>query len=311
MDYSSASPDFAQEILGYAGGLQIIGLYHKNMEVNIMSKISKPKVSIVTISFNQASFIEQAIRSVLSQNYENIEYIVVDAGSTDGSRDIIQKYKDDLAEVIFEPDDGPADGLNKGFSRATGDIFYYLNADDVLLPGALTRAVKCFENMPEVDVIYGNCILIDKTGSQVRRIFGNRWDLTAFVYGAVSVTQQSTFIRGTAFSRSGPFNKNNRTCWDTELIVDLALNGCCFKYVSEYFGAFRVYENSITGSGRLQREIQNDLVELRKRVLKRDPIFSDIFLFFYFRVLKNISEPFVVLKKIMDYIAPPHNKGVS
>ena len=275
-----------------------------------MNKITEPKVSIVTISFNQASFVEQAIRSVLSQDYENIEYIVVDAGSTDGSRDIIQRYKDKLAVVIFEPDDGPADGLNKGFSRASGDILYYLNADDVLLPGAVSRAVRCFEKEPEVDVIYGNGILVDKSGRHVRRLFGNRWNLTAFVYGAVCVIQQSTFIRGRAFNRCGPFNKNNRSCWDTELIVDLALKGNCIKFVPETFGAFRVYDDSITGSGRLQRENQKKFAELRKRVLKRDPVFSEKFISFYYWVLKHISEPFVVYKKIMDKMAPPHDKSV-
>jgi len=87
------------------------------------------RVSIVTISYNQARFLEQAIRSVINQDYPDIEYIVVDPGSTDGSRGIIEKYQNRIDKIIFDPDEGPADGLNKGFAHATGDIFGFINAD--------------------------------------------------------------------------------------------------------------------------------------------------------------------------------------
>ena len=93
------------------------------------------KLSIVTISFNQADYLEEAMVSILEQDYDDIEYIIVDAGSTDGSRDIIERYRDRIAVVVLEPDEGPADGLNKGFARASGDIYGYLNADDAFLPG--------------------------------------------------------------------------------------------------------------------------------------------------------------------------------
>ena len=100
------------------------------------------KFSIVTISFNQAPYLETAIRSVLDQNYPDLEYIIVDPGSTDGSRDIIERFRSRFAKIIFEPDQGPGDGLNKGFAHATGDILGYLNSDDALLPGALNGAAQ-------------------------------------------------------------------------------------------------------------------------------------------------------------------------
>jgi len=93
------------------------------------------KFSIVTISYNQAQFLEKAILSVLNQEGVGLEYIVVDPGSTDGSREIIERYRDRFGHVVFEKDHGPADGLNKGFQYATGDVYGYLNSDDVLLPG--------------------------------------------------------------------------------------------------------------------------------------------------------------------------------
>src|SRR5438309_8212474 len=104
------------------------------------------KVSIATICLNQREFVSQAIESVLSQDHPNIEYIVVDAGSTDGSRSIIERYSDQIAHVVFEPDFGPADGLNKALRLATGDIWACVNADDVLLPLAASSACACFES---------------------------------------------------------------------------------------------------------------------------------------------------------------------
>src|ERR1700761_7428026 len=112
------------------------------------------KVSIVTISFNQGAFLESAIRSVLEQDYGDIEYIVVDPGSTDGSREILERYRDRITKLILDPDDGPADGLNHGLAAATGEIFAYINADDMLLPGAVREAIGAFAKYPGADVIY-------------------------------------------------------------------------------------------------------------------------------------------------------------
>ena len=114
------------------------------------------KFSIVTISFNQARFLEQAILSVISQDYLNIQYIVVDPGSTDGSRDIIEKYHNHIDKIIFEPDNGPADGLHKGFGVATGQIYGFLNSDDFLLSSAIATVAKEFERRSDIDVLSGH-----------------------------------------------------------------------------------------------------------------------------------------------------------
>ena len=102
------------------------------------------KVSIITISFNQDVYLEYCLRSVIEQDYANIEYIVIDAGSTDKSQEIIKSYSDQISTIVFESDNGPADGLNKGNSLATGDIIGYVNSDDILLPGAVSKIVKFF-----------------------------------------------------------------------------------------------------------------------------------------------------------------------
>ena len=116
----------------------------------------KPKVSIITPSFNQARFLEQTMRSVLEQDYPNIEYIVIDGGSSDGSLEIIQKYADRLAYWQSQKDKGQTDAINQGFARANGEILAWLNSDDILYPGAVTAAVKQLLEHPEVGMVYAD-----------------------------------------------------------------------------------------------------------------------------------------------------------
>ena len=118
----------------------------------------KPLVSIITPSYNQVRYLEDTIQSVLQQDYPNIEYIIVDGGSTDGSLEVIERYKDKLAWWVSEPDQGQADAINKGFRKATGEIIAWLNSDDLYLPGTISSAVEVFQNNPKAGVIYGNAL---------------------------------------------------------------------------------------------------------------------------------------------------------
>ncbi len=206
------------------------------------------KVSIVTLSFNQGQFLETAIRSVVEQENIDLDYILVDPGSTDDSRSIIESYRDRISEVVLERDDGPADGLNNGFERASGDIYGFLNADDVLRPGALAEVAQAFHDHPEADIITGHGHLIDAEGEPIRRMYTDRFSLWGYLYGGVVLLQQSTFFRARAFDVAGGFNAANRTCWDGELWLDMALAGKRFFRVNNFWSAFRVYESSITGS---------------------------------------------------------------
>src|ERR1700729_2290269 len=126
------------------------------------------KFSVVTISFNQRQYVEEALGSVLTQDYPAIEYIVVDPGSTDGSRELIEAFRNQLASVVFEPDRGAAEGLNKGFALATGDIFGFLNSDDVLLPGTMRSVAEAFAQNPDCDIVMGNGFTIDAHGKRIR-----------------------------------------------------------------------------------------------------------------------------------------------
>ena len=229
------------------------------------------KFSIITISYNQAQFLEQAILSILNQEGVDVEYIVVDPGSTDGSREIIERYRNRLARVIFEPDNGPADGLNKGFASATGDLCGYLNADDYFEPGAFGRVARFFDARPDVDVLSGAIRIVDSDGKpRMRTGIAGRFDLRRFVAGACFVGQQGTFFRRRALERSGGFRLENRTCWDAELLVDLALAGSRFAVMHRVLGNFRLHAQSISGSGRLNHQFLRDLEGIRNRLAAAD-----------------------------------------
>lgn len=206
------------------------------------------KISVVTLSFNQGRFLETAIRSVVEQRGVDLDYILVDPGSTDDSRDIIDRYRQKISNVVLERDDGPADGLNRGFERATGDIFGFLNADDVLWPGMLAQVAQAFHDHPEADIISGHGHLIDAEGRPIRRMYSDRFSIWGYLYGGVVLLQQSTFFRARAFEVASGFNTGNRTCWDGELWLDMALAGKRFYRVNRFWSGFRVYDSSITGS---------------------------------------------------------------
>ena len=217
-----------------------------------------PRVSIVTLSYNQGQFLDRAIRSVINQDYPNLEYIVVDPGSTDNSRAIIDHYGERIGVRVLEPDDGPGDGLNKGFARATGSVFAYLNADDALLPNALNEAVVALHDAPQADVVTGHGYIVDAAGKVLRRFRSARFDAVRHVFGAAIVMQQSTFFTAAAFRATGGFNPSNRTCWDAEILLDMAAAGARFKRVDRFWSLFTMHDAGITGSGRLAEQTRRD-----------------------------------------------------
>ena len=224
------------------------------------------RVSVVTISLNQARFLEQAIRSVIEQDHDDIEYIVVDPGSTDGSREIIDRYRSRIAKVILEPDSGPGDGLNGGFAQASGEIYGYLNADDVYLPGALRAACDIFARRKHIDVLSAHCYIIDENGRTLQKAFSHKFDLTRYAAGCCVLIQQSTFFRSQAFKQTRGFNPSNRISWDGELALDLALAGARFEVVQDYWSCFRIHPASLTGSKDQQEKHSKERTRLAARI---------------------------------------------
>lgn len=228
------------------------------------------KISIVTVSFNQCSYLKEAMDSVLDQGYPDLEYVVVDPGSTDGSRELIQSYSGRISRAILEPDNGAADGLNKGFAVATGDVYGFLNSDDLLMPGSLQMVANFFREHPECDMVMGNGYKIDGKGNRLRHIKARDFSVRRHLYGGTRWLQQSTFFRREAYLRSPGFNTENTTSWDGELFVTMVNQGAKVGYIDCDLSAFRIHDTSISGTGRMWESYQRDNARVFRSIQGRD-----------------------------------------
>jgi glycosyltransferase involved in cell wall biosynthesis len=216
--------------------------------------MSRPFFSIASISYNQAAFLNETINSVLSQSFSDYEYIVQDPGSTDASRKIISSYSQRLIPS-FEPDEGPADGLNRAFARATGRYYLFLNSDDILLPGSLEKFYRWISHeCHQYDVFSGACSVVDSSGEHLRYAYSDKMNLRMAAYGQSILIQPSTVVSAQAFKAVGGFNVNNCSNWDGELFIDIALKGYRFARSFAVFSCYRIHPSSITGSGFLEEK---------------------------------------------------------
>ena len=221
--------------------------------------------------------------------------------------EIIERYGSRL-HMVFEPDDGPADGLNKGFALATGDIFGFLNADDTLLPGALHTVAAAFARAPEKDVLSGHTIIIDQMGGETNRFFSRRFSPSRYVYGASVIAQQSTFFRSAAFRAAGGFNQKNRLTWDGELWVDLALSGATFGRIPAFLSTFRVYPESISGSRGRAREFRQDRMRMFLKVKGRPPSTLDAVIRLLYKAGEYTLHPNVTRMRLLH---GPHSANMN
>jgi len=181
-------------------------------------------VSIVTPSYNQALYLEQTIQSVIGQDYPRIEYIVVDGASTDNSFEIIKKYNDRLAYWISEKDSGQAEAINKGFVRAGGEILAWLNSDDYYLPNTISAVVKCFEENPEVVMVYGDMLAVDGDGQTINVLKYKQLSLQDLLCFQI-IGQPSVFFRRSALEKTGLLDTTFHFMLDHHLWIRLAQQG--------------------------------------------------------------------------------------
>lgn len=207
-----------------------------------------PSVSIVTPSFNQASFLEATILSVIGQDYSPIEYMIIDGGSTDGSVDIIKKYENKLAYWASEPDKGQADAINKGWLRCKGDIVAYLNSDDTYEPGAIKAAVEIFNQYPSIHFVYGDLNVIDENGRFISRFSAPDFKMRTFIGDNCYTRQPTTFFRMAALKEAGMLNTNMHYAFDYELFIRI-----CSQFdarrIPRVMANFRRHKDSKTLSG--------------------------------------------------------------
>lgn len=209
-----------------------------------------PLVSIVTPSFNQAEFLEEAMLSVLTQNYRNLEYLVLDGGSSDGSVDVIRKYEDRLTYWVSERDAGQSDAINRGWQLARGEILAYLNCDDLYLPGAVSAVTRFFQSRPDVGIVYGACEFLDHEheGDVVWQITPPDFSLSRLLLGNF-LAQPSVFLRKTVLDQVGLLDTSLRYCMDYDLWVRTAVAGVQIARVpGPALARFRIWRGSKTST---------------------------------------------------------------
>jgi glycosyltransferase involved in cell wall biosynthesis len=207
--------------------------------------VKEPLVTIVTPSYNQAPFLEATIRSVLEQDYTNIEYIIIDGGSTDGSLDIIKKYADRLAFWSSEKDRGQTDAINKGFARATGEILAWINSDDTYEPGAVREAVMEMLAHPEMGLVYGDANFIDDHGRVIGRFPAAQTDYLRLRRGYVHIPQQAAYFRRDVWKQVGPLDPSFFFAMDYDLWVRIA-KLAPLQYTRKVWANFRLHGDSKT-----------------------------------------------------------------
>jgi len=216
---------------------------------NKMKNSHLPKISIVTPSYNQAEFIEKTILSVLGQEYPNLEYIIIDGGSTDGSVDIIKKYENRITYWVSEPDEGQAHAIRKGFGKCTGDILAWLNSDDVYIPGAFIEVAERFKK-GDCDFVYGDELMIDSDdkviGERPQLPFPGKLGLPFFIYGGFWIYQPASFWTRDLYERSGGIDKSYRFTMDPDLFIRFAMMNAKFEYIKVPVINFRLHESSKT-----------------------------------------------------------------
>jgi glycosyltransferase involved in cell wall biosynthesis len=202
--------------------------------------VTAPLVSIVTPSYNQAAFLEEAICSVLEQDYEPIEYVVVDDGSTDGSVEIVERYADRLAWWAAQENSGQVPAINLAFTHTTGEFMAYLNSDDTLLPGAVARMAGELEANPELLLVYGDARYTDEHSAVTGYLPSREFDLAAMVRSADNhVVQPSTMWRREAWERFGPFDERGWYFFDFEFILQFPPERV--KRIPEPLSTYRIH----------------------------------------------------------------------
>lgn len=197
-------------------------------------------LTVVTPSYNQARFLDETLRSVLSQRDQVHEYFVLDGGSTDGSADLIRRYADRGIDYwVSEKDKGQSDAIHRGFTRATGDVLCWLNSDDVFLPGVFRRVRDAFDRHPDWDVLTAYHVQTDADGRILSMHRIPRDGQATARWGVVHVCQQTTFFRRRVYEAVGGLNLDLHCVMDTELWMRMFRHGTTWGHIPAYLAAFR------------------------------------------------------------------------
>jgi GT2 family glycosyltransferase len=247
----------------------------RNLDIRSINLLKTPKISIVTPSFNQKEYIARTIDSVLKQRYPNLEYFIQDGGSLDGTVDVLTAYENRLTGWVSIGDEGQSQAINRAFSSTTGEIMAWLNSDDLLLPGTLLIIADYFNNHPEVDVIYGNRLLIDKDDKEIGRWIMPGHDSNVLTW-VDYIPQESLFWRRSIWDKvGGQIDESFKFAMDWDLLVRFRDAGAQFAHIPLFLGAFRIHEHQKT-SAAINDIGYQEMDRIRERLLGRVPTRTEI-----------------------------------
>jgi glycosyltransferase involved in cell wall biosynthesis len=215
--------------------------------MSLMAASHYPKISVVTPSFNQAAYLEKTIRSVLDQGYPNLEYIIIDGGSVDGSVEIIKKYEPLLTYWVSERDNGQVDAINKGLRRATGEWVAWQNSDDIYYPGAFGELAESIRKHPEASLITGDLMLIDQNDKIIRDVRYIKPDYKALLAEGMLIANQSSFWRRDLHEKIGYLDENYHCSFDYEWFLRVAEHAEGV-HMRSIWGALRYHEETKTST---------------------------------------------------------------
>lgn len=229
---------------------------------------SWPKITVVTPSYNQGRFIEETIRSVIDQDYPNLEHIVMDGGSTDETTAILERYSDHLAYWTSEPDEGQTDALIKGFDRATGDVLCWLNSDDLFEPGTLRFVGELFSQRPDVRFLYGDSTWVDPDNRYLKPKKEHAYNRFIWLHDHNFFPQPSCFWRRDLYEEVGGLDKRFDLAMDADLFIRFAETTKPI-HVRRTFSRMRSYPEQKNKKFRVQSDKED--AEIRARFVSPAP----------------------------------------
>lgn len=240
------------------------------------------KISIVTICYNSAATIEETIKSVLAQNYSNLDYVIIDGASTDSTMDIVNRYRSKLSVVVSEKDGGISDAFNKGISRASGEVICFINSDDVMLPGSLAAIAGAYDG--KHDIYCGNVLLENPaTGFKCREVPSVKFPVVPLF---CHVAHQGMFITQDAYNRFGVYDTKVRYPMDLEFLMRATRKGATFKHVDYDIACFRA-------GGATSTDIFKKKKDYFYIVRKNGGNVIQAYFFYYFLVMTQLVKRFL------------------